>query len=120
MLEVESYPHFTKTFSRRSSVDLTTESFDNIDTDSCDSDVPSCELLDVDAILVASFRQLLKMYGLHVQDGHPDDPEFVFAGGLQQYLIKQAQKQKLHIEQPRKGAGTSITTTFHDFPVSKN
>ena len=45
--------------------------------------------------------------------------ELVFTGGLQQFLIREARKQKDQqlSQQPRRCDGTSPVLTFHDLPV---
>ena len=47
--------------------------------------------------------------------------ELVFSGGLQQYLIREARKQKdqQYLQQPRQCDGSSPFLTFHDLAVFK-
>ena len=109
------------------------------DANQLDQEDRSPTELDIDQVAFASFRHLLGLYRFKMAtpypiENAPDDMGFcmpdglVVAGGLQQYLIKLAQKQnsnsnskpKLYVEQPRKGAGTSEHLTFHDLPVNKH
>ena len=81
---------------------------------------------DVDEALAASFKQLLKLYAMYSNVGVSAPaagqiadmtPRLVVSGGLQQYLIRNRDKLKEYAQQPMKGHG-SLTTTFHDLPVS--